>query len=279
MAKDKYKALWLSHSSISDFLSCPRLYYLRNVYKDPKTGHKITIMKPPLALGQVIHEVIEEISKKPIDQRLLIQPKKYLDKYWEKISGKMGGFKTLDEEGEYKERAIKMLTNIEKNPGPILNKAIKLKSEDGLPYYWFSEKDNIILCGKIDWIEYLEKTNSIHIIDFKTGKNEGSNESLQLPIYLLLATNLQNRKVEKASYWYLNSSKKPIKVELPNIDFAHDQIYNVAKRIKLGRQINYFKCPKGGCFACRDLERVIKGEGKKIGVSGYNQDVYILNEK
>lgn len=279
MAKDKYKALWLSHSSISDFLSCPRLYYLKNVYKDPKTGHKITVMKPPLALGSIVHDIIEEISKKPTQQRLQIPLKEYLEKAWPKISGKKGGFKNLSQEKEYKERGLKMLKNIENNPGPIINKAIKLKSEDGLPYYWFSEKDNIILCGKIDWIEYLEKTNSIHIIDFKTGKNEESGESLQLPIYLLLATNLQNRKVEKASYWYLNSSKKPSQVKLPKLDMANDQIENVAKRIKLGRQINYFKCPKGGCFACKDFEKVINGEAEYIGISGYNQDTYILNEK
>lgn len=279
MAKDKYKALWLSHSSISDFLSCPRLYYLRNVYKDPKTGHKITIMKPPLSLGQVVHEVIEKISKKPTSQRLEVSLSKYFNESWLKISGKKGGFKNLSQENEYKERGLKMLKNIEENPGPIINKAIKLKSDDSLPYYWFSEKDNIILCGKIDWIEYLESSNSIHIIDFKTGKKEESDESLQLPIYLLLATNLQQRKVEKASYWYLNSSDKPKSVKLPNLDMAHDQISNVAKRIKLGRQINYFKCPKGGCFACRDLEKILNGEGEKIGVSGYNQDVYILNEK
>jgi len=279
MAKDKYKALWLSHSSISDFLKCPRLYYLKNVYKDPKTGHKITVMKPPLALGLIVHDIIEEISKKPTDQRLKVPLEKYLDKSWSKISGKKGGFRTISEEKEYKERAIKMLKNIKENPGPIINKAIKLKSEDGLPYYWFSEKDNIILCGKIDWIEYLEKTDSIHIIDFKTGKNEESDESLQLPIYLLLATNLQNRKIEKASYWYLDSSKKPSEVKLPKLDMAHDQIANVAKRIKLGRQINYFKCPKGGCYACRDLEKVVNGDAEYIGVSGYNQDTYILNEK
>lgn len=278
MAKDKYSALWLSHSSISDFLKCPRLYYLRNVYKDPKTGHKITVVKPALSLGQVIHEVIETISKQPKDKRLDISLKKYFDQSWLKVTGKKGGFTKHDQEMEFKERGLKMIKNIEENPGPIIRDAIKIKSEDGLPWYWFNEKENIILCGKIDWLEYLEKTNGVHIIDFKTGKNEESEESLQLPIYLLLASNLQKRKVEKASYWYLNSSKKPVEVKLPNIDRAYDQIYTVAKRIKLGRQINYFKCPKGGCYACRDLERVLKGEGEKVGVSEYNQDIYLLNE-
>lgn len=279
MAKDKFSALWLSHSSISDFLKCPRLYFLKNVYKDPKTGHKITVVKPALSLGQVVHEVIDKISKSPKEKRLDISLDKYFNESWLKVTGKKGGFTNHNQEIEYKERGLKMLKNIQENPGPIVENAIKIKSEDGLPWYWFNEKENIILCGKIDWIEYLEKTNSIHIIDFKTGKNEESEDSLQLPIYLLLATNLQNRKVEKASYWYLNSSEKPAEVKLPNIESAYDQIYTVGKRIKLGRQINHFKCPKGGCYACRDLERILKGEGEKVGISEYKQDIYLLNEK
>ena len=50
-SKDKYKAIWVSHSSISDYLNCPRLYYLRNVYKDPQTGKKISIINPAYGPG------------------------------------------------------------------------------------------------------------------------------------------------------------------------------------------------------------------------------------
>ena len=276
MVKDKFKAVWLSHSSISDFLKCPRLYYLRNVYKDPKSGHKITIMSPPLALGQIVHEVIDTISTKSTEERFAVSPQKYFEVAWKKVTGKLGGFTDEKNDKEFYQRGLKMLDNIVKNPGPLNNKAIKLKSENGLPYYWLSEEDNLILCGKIDWIEHLPKTDSIHIIDFKTGKNEESEDSLQLPIYLLLANNLQNRKVTKASYWYLDSATTPVEVKLPDAKDAYEKVYSIAKRIKLGRQINYFKCPKGGCFACQGLERVLAGEGEKVGVSEYNQDIYIL---
>ena len=70
--KDKFKAVWLSHSSIADFLKCPRLYYLRNVYKDPRTGHKFTIMTPPLALGQAVHEVVEGLSILNVEDRFAV---------------------------------------------------------------------------------------------------------------------------------------------------------------------------------------------------------------
>lgn len=273
---DKYKAVWLSHSSINDFLTCPRLYYLRNVYKDPKTGHKITITKPPLALGQVIHDIIDSLSELPVEKRFEISLSRRLDTFWEKITGKLGGFTTHEEEAEYRQRAQKMLENISQNPGPLGRKAVKIKSESGLPFYWLSEEDNIILCGKIDWLEYLEDTDSVHIIDFKTGKNDEDTSSLQLPIYTLLVSNLQKRPIAKASYWYLNRETAPQEVALPDPTQAYGTVYEIARRIKLGRQIEHFKCPKGGCFACRPLEEILAGKGELVGVSNYRQDIYIL---
>ena len=72
MVRDKYSAVWVSHSSISDFLKCPRAYFLRNVYKDPATGHKITVVTPPLSLGTAVHEVIESLAVLPVEERLKI---------------------------------------------------------------------------------------------------------------------------------------------------------------------------------------------------------------
>ncbi|KKT53706.1 MAG: hypothetical protein UW47_C0020G0002 [Candidatus Woesebacteria bacterium GW2011_GWA1_44_23] len=57
---------------------------------------------------------------------------------------------------------------------------------------------------------------------------------------------------------------------------SFEKVYTVARRIKLARQINHFKCPQGGCYSCRPYERIIKGEGEKVAVSDTRQDVYIL---
>lgn len=274
--KDKFKAVWLSHSSINDFLRCPRLYYLRALYKDKRNNHKMTVMTPALALGQIVHEVVDGLSELPSSDRFLISPVKKFETAWTKVEGEKGGFRSHDQEMEYKERGIKMLTNLENNPGPILQKAIKLKSDDGLPFYWFSEAENIILCGKVDWIEYLPDTDSIHIIDFKTGRKEEEESSLQLPIYLLLATNLQKRKIEKASYWYLDREDGLISSKLPDLKEVTDKIEKISSRVKLARQLNHFVCPTGGCRHCFPLERVLKGEAKLVGVSDYGQDIYIL---
>ncbi len=273
--KDKYKAVWVSHSSISDFLACPRAYYLRNVYKDPKTGHKITVTSPALSLGQTVHEVVEGLSVLAVNDRLKTPLLKKLDIAWQKVSGKVGGFKNKEQEEEFKERGRVMLKRVESHPGPILKKAVKIPT-DFLPNYYLSEEDDIILCGKIDWLEYLEDSDSVHIIDFKTGKNEEDVESLQLPIYLLLATNTQPRTITKASYWYLNKSDDLTPKELPNYEDSLDKVLTVARRIKLARQLKHFVCPTKGCMKCRPLERILRSEGEKVGVSETRQDIYIL---
>lgn len=273
---DKYKSVWVSHSSIADFIACPRAYYLRNVYKDPKTGNKVTVTSPALSLGQAVHEVVEGLSVLPVEDRLSVSLLKKFDVAWEKVTGKLGGFRDKDQEEEYKERGRNMLKRVEENPGPILNKAVKIQS-DFIPNYYLSDEDDIILCGKIDWLEYLEETDSVHIIDFKTGKNEEGDDSLQLPIYLLLATNTQPRKVEKASYWYLDKNNGLTPKELPNMMDSKEKVLTVARRIKLARQLNHFVCPTNGCMKCRPLERVLKGEGEKVGTSDTRQDIYILN--
>ena len=190
------------------------------------------------------------------------------------VAGKKGGFTSLTEEEKYKEQAREMLAKIETNPGPVVNKAVKIPQD--LPHYWLSEKDEIILCGKIDWLEHIPKTDSVHIIDFKTGKVEEDDTSLQLPIYHLLVTNTQNRGVTKASYWYLRRADAPEQKELPDLEEAHQKVYEIAKRIKLARQLEHFKCPKDGCRYCLPYEAIISGRGELVAKSTYNQDIYIL---
>src|SRR3989344_7154345 len=187
MAKDKFSAVWLSHSSISDWLACPRAYYLKNVYRDPKSRHKLTLMSPPLALGQIVHEVIEGLSTLAVARRFSEPLTLKFDRVWPKVAR----FFDENEAQKYKERGRQMLKNLMDHPGPLKNLAVKIKMN--LPYYWLSKEDNIILCGKLDWLEYLPDTDSVHIIDFKTSKNEEEEESLQLPIYYLLANHCQTK--------------------------------------------------------------------------------------
>lgn len=272
---DKYSAVWVSHTSISDFLQCPRAYYLKNVYKDPQTRHKIQLMSPPLALGQVVHSVLESLSFLPGPERFKESLIAKFERNWQAVSGKRGGFFDQATEERYKERGREMLNRVVAKPGPLTGLAVKIKED--LPQYWLSEEDNIILCGKIDWLEYLPADDSVNIIDFKTSKAQENESSLQLPIYHLLVHNCQHRKVSKAQYWYLGLDEV-VEKTLPDLEEAHEQIFQIAKEIKLARQLERFKCSHGadGCFACRPMEKILRGEAEFVGENEYRQDVYVL---
>ena len=275
---DKYKATWVSHTSLSDFLKCPRAYYLKNVYKDPKTGHKVQLMAPALALGAVVHEVVEALSNVPTKDRFKESLLEKFETAWKKVSGKKGGFYNSDEEQRYKEEGRTMLRRIIANPGPLGRLSVKIRQD--LPHYWLSEADEIILCGKIDWLEYLPDKDAVHIIDFKTSKSEEDESSLQLPIYHLLVHNTQKRAVAGASYWYLRLSETLSPKELPDLEAAHTEILTIAKKIKLVRKLEKYDCPNGdGCFACRPMEQILQGKGEYVGQNEYGQDVYILPQQ
>jgi ATP-dependent helicase/DNAse subunit B len=259
-------------------LECPRAYYLKNIYKDPKTGHKIKITSPPLALGTAVHEVVESLSEMKTDLRFKEPLMDKFERAWKKVSGKMGGFSDIDTEFKYKERGAEMIRRVIKNPGPLKELAVKINME--LPYYWLSEEDNIILCGKIDWLKYNQATDSVEIIDFKTSKREEGGESLQLPIYSLLVHNCQKRKVDGAWYWYLESSDELTKKELPDLAESQEKVMKIARQMKLARKMERFICPEGeqGCRACRPMEMVLKGQAEFVGNDEYRADVYMLNK-
>jgi ATP-dependent helicase/DNAse subunit B len=276
MPLDKYSAVWVSNSSISDFLNCPRLYYLRNVYKDPITRHKVNIISPALVLGQTVHEVLEGLSINRVKAEDRFK-ESLLDKFdvaFEKFHGKLGGFKSEEEEAAVKQRGRDMIQRVIDNPGPFLSKAVRIEKE--LPNYYLSEEENIILCGKIDWLEYIPEDDSVHIIDFKTGRNDEKADSLQLPIYHLLVRNCQKRKVSKASYWYLDREDVPNQVNLPSVEEAFERVFAAAKKVKAARLRGEYACPRNGCFGCRPFEAILQKEAEFVGVGGYSQDMYIL---
>jgi ATP-dependent helicase/DNAse subunit B len=276
MSQDKYSAVWVSHSSLGDYLKCPRSYYLKNIYRNPETNRKISLTSPALTLGQTVHEVVESLSQLPVSERFLTPLEEKYKIAWEKVSGKKGGFKDSETENKSYQKGISMLTRLQNNPGPLLHKTIKIRQQ--LPYYWLSDDENIILCGKIDWLEYLEASDKVNIIDFKTGKYDEDPDSLQLPIYLLLATNCQSREVAGAFYWYLDRDDIPVSVSLPDKESAYVRVLNLAKKVALARKLNNFPCPKiGGCRSCLPFEQIVSGQAERVGLNDYGQEIYFLN--
>jgi ATP-dependent helicase/DNAse subunit B len=271
---DKFKATWISHSSIGDFLQCPRLYYLHNVYKDPKTNRKMAIVTPYMSLGIAVHEVLEGLVKFKAEDRGKQNLLETFEKEWQKVSGKKGGFTDYATEEEFYERGVEMINRAKANFGLFEDKTIRLK--DDLPHFWLSEEEEIILCGKVDWIRYNEKDDSVQLVDFKTGRHKEKEASFQLPIYMLLMDRLQKRQTTAAFYWYLQTDNELTPNELPDIKQAEKDLFEVGKKIKLARAQKEFTCPHGGCRGCEPYEKILRGEAEFVGVGVYKQDMYII---
>lgn len=274
--RDKYTAVWVSHSSMGDFLKCPRLYYLHNVYKDPKTNKKVSLVNPALSLGQSVHEALEGLAKFKVEDRLKQPLLEHFNEAWEKVSGRRGGFTDKGHEEETKQRGVEMIKRVIKNPGPLANKTVKLKEGGMPPNFYLSESDNIILCGKIDWLEYCEEDDSVKVLDFKTGKYEEKEDSLQLPIYFLLLNALQKRKVSGAYYWYLDKDDTPEEKDVPDLQESKKEVLSLARKVKKARFKGDYDCPTGGCFFCKPYEIIIKGEAENVGIGEYDQNLYII---
>ena len=266
---DKYSAIWVSHSSMGDFLKCPRAYFLHNVYKNP-AGRKINLVNPHLSLGIAVHETLEGLLNFKAEDRFKKSLMQTFEENWQKVSGKIGGFKSEAEEADYKARAKNMIERVDSRRGFLEKLAVKLPlhANNMPPNFYLSEEDNIILSGKIDWLEYVPKDDSVRVIDFKTGKNDENKESLQLPIYALLLNALQKRKVSGAAYWYIDRNEEPTQMPLPDLVQSKKRVLEVALKVKAAREKNEFSCPYGpqGCFACKPFEKILRGEAELVKV-------------
>ncbi len=334
---DKYKAIWLSHSSYENYIKCPRLYYLANIYKDPKTKNKITVNNPYIALGVAIHNVLEPLANMPSEERktidLIFNYNKEFD-FWRAVNGDYtnakGAWKDEIEEKDFYERGLKMIESvcinfqkgicIENKIDMNVNKRYILLEKsirpslyykgDMIPNISISDKENIILCGSIDWIVYSPSLGEgaggwdVTVLDFKTGRNEESDDSNQLLIYKKLFESLQNKwKVNQYAYYYLDKNEviykswseeevnkrveqmlnNFIKVGIEIRDKRYDILWSKDKKyiekyfIKDNFE-NNFKCHNGnaGCRNCLPFEKVLRREAKYVGVSLYGQDMYIV---
>lgn len=274
--KYPFGVVWLSHSSMSDFEKCPRLYYLRNIYKEKPAGKKIQVVSPYLTLGIAVHDTLERIRYIPRADRFLIPLTDIFEEIWAENSGKKGGFSSEDEEKEFKERGYMMVKRVMDNPGPIGNLSTRIKLEgEMVSSMWLSEKDNLVLCGNVDWVEVLPD-GSIHIIDFKTGKHEENTNSLQLQIYLLLAKNGNKRPVTRLSYWYLEKEDSPKEIPIPDLDGVMEILVdegNKMKQARLSERGAGMRCLRDGCRYCEDYEKVLNKEAVQVGYDSKREKI------
>lgn len=253
-------AVFISPSTLADFDKCPQLYYYRNVYRTTR-GLKLQQITPALALGQAVHDTIDQFVKTKQNN---------FDFIWNNLSGEKGGFTT--EEEEYKKRASEMLERFWSKEHFKKTEMFKLPT-----FPKVNLGPNLILTGKLDWIE--KDGDYYHVIDFKTGKNEEKADSLQLPIYSVLAAELLNSKNIKASYWYLDKDDTLTNYQLPEISETKKLLISKGEIVQLARQTNSYRCQSGmtECYACRDMKAIAEGRGKLVTIDTVRkQEIYVL---
>ena len=229
-------------------------------------GKKIQIVSPYLSLGMAVHDSLERIRYLPRAERFDKPLTQIFEEIWVGFEGETGGFKNTDEEKEFKARGYEMIKRVENNPGPLKNLSVVIKEKGDIVSSMLLAPE-IVLCGNVDWVEVLPD-GSLHIIDFKTGKNEEKSESLQLPIYLLLAASYnQARPVSKISYWYLDKNDLPTEVAMPEMTGVWEQLKTVGESMRNARKVypDGIPCPFGGCRYCKEYEAIIQGKGKRLG--------------
>lgn len=267
------KAIWLSPTSLGDFLACPRAYFLKNIYRDKKTGFRIQIASPYLSLGSVVHDVIKwflDLQRQVSKEQLL---KKY-DSWWLKYQGKRGGFSTKEEEESFKERG-RIILNRFYETSQILGSMLPPMQ---FPKYFLDE--DVVLHGNLDYVEELSD-GSLHIIDFKTGQKD-EEDPLQLYIYAILAESNLGKPVKRLSYWYLDRDDKPKEVVLDPLEKHLKYLKGKGLEMKKAIEKGEWVCSKSpepaeGCFDCQNYQAILEGKGEfQFEDYKFKKQVYFL---
>lgn len=186
-------------TKIRNFLECPRKFFFYHVNPETK---RLFPEKPYFTLGHHVHDALRDFFAQDPDSRsedLLLQ---LLETAWETQTGAAGGFKTLEEENESKERGRAMLKRFLETENWKIKPHYLPEKEGDLPGYQQAPVEaGLAFGGIVDRIDE-ESDGTLHIIDYKTGKNDEPDE-WQLPMYAVMVSRVYGREVGRTSYLML----------------------------------------------------------------------------
>ncbi len=265
-------ALWISYTALKDYIRCPRSYYLKNRYRDPKTGNRIQITSSHLTLGSLVHDAIKwylQTGRVASKDDVVKQFKNH----WLKYRGKRGGFSSREEEAEFGKRGLAMLDNFMKNAG-LLGSHVPL-----FDFLKFRLDEKLVLNGRLDFVEELPD-GSLHIMDFKTGSKE-EEDSTQLHTYAILAQSHLQKEVSKISYWYLDRDNTFKEAVLDSLEEKLEWLKKKALEIKKAIDEDNWVCKNGEdlCSECRSYQAIIEGKGEfQFSDEAFKKDIYFLSK-
>jgi len=263
-------ALFISYTGLKDYIRCPRSFYLKNVYRDPKTGYKLQVTSPYMTLGALVHDAIKWFLQMQgqVTKDQLIQKYRNL---WLKYRGKRGGFSSIEDEASFGKRGLKMLDNFFDNTA-VLER--QLKTNDFLK---FKIDEGTFLNGRVDFLGELGD-GTLHVLDFKTGSKD-EEDSLQLHIYAILAESNLQKPVSKVSFWYLDRDSSPKEAVLDSLEERLDWLKTKAKEIKKSLEQANWICIKSPvlCQDCQAYQAIIDGKGEfQFADEAFKKQVYFL---
>ncbi len=254
--------IWISHTSLNDFEKCKQLYYLRNLYRDKKYGNsfRLQVASPFLSLGEAVHDAIDHFTERYEPEHRTLDRLIYEYKRgWSLKPGKIGGYRDSSQEQEFKERGEAMLERFFKHSHFSKGKPIRVN----FPKFPLKGEDDVVLVGNFDWLEEID--GGLHVMDFKTGKEE-SEDSLQLPIYAILAEHVLNKPVKKVSYWYLDRDEEPVETKIPDLDKTLATVKEKASKMEDAIKFQDFPCIAeiGYCKHCHEYYKVIHDQAEHV---------------
>lgn len=264
--------IYLSYTALSDFIKCPRAYYLKNLYRT-EDGLRMQIASPYLTLGATVHDSLKWYLQQPQKP----SEKEVIDKFrnfWRKFRLNRGGFSSIEEEAVFGQRGLKMVRNFLKNVACL---------EPCAPFIEFPKiilVENVVLNGNFDFVGECSD-GSLHIIDFKTGAYD-QEDAIQLYIYAILAEDAFGKRVSKISFWYLDREDLPREVVLdplpPKVEWLKEKGLKMKQAIEEKKWI-CVKSPQT-CRDCTDYQLVLDGKAKFLFDDGiYHKKIFFLDRK
>lgn len=268
--------IFVSYTSLNDFLKCPRAYFLKNIYKDPKSGFRLQVASPYLSLGSTVHDAVKWF----LEMKGQVTKEQLEEKYrnlWLKYRGKRGGFESREQEGDFGKRGLKMLDNFFQNA----KKLEKITHHVDFPKLHLFE--DVILMGNFDFVGE-RQDGSLHVLDFKTGAQD-EKDPLQLYVYAILAEANLEKPVSSASFWYLDRDDEPKDIVLdllePKLEWLKEKANELKEVIGKGEWVCVKGSPPAGglCRDCKDYQAILDGKGEfQFTDYRYKKDVYYLNK-
>ena len=181
----------LSPFRLKIFRQCRRRYKYRYVERLPTRPSAYN------TVGAHVHSALKLFFQSlPPGER---SPERLLDMLLEQWRSNRAGFTSLEDEEQWRERALGMLRRFGEEQD-LTAQPVVLEG-----YYELALNPGLAIIGRVDRAD--REDGALHIIDYKTGRQPNEVDDHQLHLYTVLLERQLLQPVARASYLYLEDGK------------------------------------------------------------------------